>query len=247
MKKPYDSGFNYIMLYKLITKIKACINLADIGATDELRAIFRTLIELFMTYASLWDQDETITNSYYEFSNASFNFNSGHSIPDHMKIKANDMKVNNRQFVNYGWIKNLKEFNLLENKTKLFSLGGLAKILDIKYSYFNKTFGSDLYSIYRACNPQTHGTFLLMNYFELELHIFKNIATILKLIAEIMSRHLFDFNFKIGNIDLIDSLNTALEDSLKVYKWLSTNEKNLNKTNLDYKNRAICSSKMKFN
>ena len=245
VKAPYNSEFNYKMIYKLIMKIKACINLADIRATDELMVLYRTLIELFMTYAALWDGSDSVINSFYEFDQAAFDNNYSGTIPDPIKIMARDMGVDPVKFVNYGWIKNLNGFKDLTNKTRSFNLGGLGKILDKKCGYFCPGFGSELYKFYKACNPQTHGTMLIMNYLQLELHIFQNIAVMLKFICEIMSKHLFDFDFKYGNIDLIDELNVALNESKKVYDWLNLDDKNLNKTNLEYRNRAICSMRMK--
>ena len=241
----YNYEFNFRMIYKLIMKIKACISLADIRATDELMVIYRTLIELFMTYAALWDQSDAVINSFYEFDQAAFDNNYNGTIPENMKLMAKDMGVNEIKFVNYGWIKNLPEFKTLSNKTRAFSMGGLAKILDTKCDYFCQDFGSKLYTFYKACNPQTHGTMLYMNYFQLELHIFQNIAVMLKFMCEIMSEHLFNFDFKIGDFDLIDEIDAALADSKKVLDWLFNNQTNLDKTNLDYRDRAICSMRMK--
>ena len=130
----YNSDFNYKTICKIIVKIKACINLADIRATDELMVIYRTLIELFMTYAALWDKSDAIINSFYEFDQAAFDYNYNGVIPEHMKLMATDMGINEVKFVNYGWIKNLEEFRSLANKSRLFSMGGLAKILDKKCS-----------------------------------------------------------------------------------------------------------------
>ncbi len=242
---PFNSDFNYKILYKIFIKIKACINLADIRATDELMVVYRTLIELFMTYATLWDKNDSIINSFYEFDQAAFDNNYKDVIPDHIKLMAKDMGVNEVKFVNYGWIKNLEEYRDLTNKSRTFNMGGLAKILDKKCSYFCPNFGTELYKCYKACNPQTHGTMLIMNYLQLELHIFQNIAVMLKFICEIMSEYLFDFDLKMGDMDLVDELNTALDDSRKVYEWLNSDQKNLDKTNLDYRDRAFCSLRMK--
>ena len=245
VKAPYNSEFNYRMIYKLIMKIKACINLADIRATDELMVLYRTLIELFMTYAALWDGSDSVINSFYEFDQAAFDYNYSGTIPEPIKIMARDMGADPVKFVNYGWIKNLNEFKNLTNKSRSFNLGGLGKILDKKCGYFCPDLGSELYKFYKTCNPQTHGTMLIMNYLQLELHIFQNIAVMLKFICEIMSKHLFDVDFKYGNIDLIDELNVALNESRKVYDWLNLDDKNLIKTNLEYRNRAIFSMRMK--
>lgn len=245
VNEPYNSGFNYRMIYKLIMKIKACINLADIRATDELMVIYRSLIELFMTYVALWDANDATINSFLEYDQAAFDYNYTGVIPDYIKIQAKDGGVDPVKFVNYGWIRNLEGFKNISNKSKSFSLSGLAKILDKKCGYFCPNFGSELYKFYKGCNPQTHGTMLIMNYLQLELHIFQNIAVMMKFICEIMSEHLFRFDFKYGNIDLIDELNKALNDSRKVYEWLDTDDNNLIKTNHDYRNRAICCMRMK--
>ena len=245
VKAPYNNDFNLKMLYKLIMKIKACINLADIGATDELIVIFRSLIELFMTFAALWDQESSVINSYYDFEEATFAYNYGKEIPSHIQIMANDIGANLISFVNYGWIKNLKEFSNITNKKKSFSLSGLSKILNIKYSYINEEFGTDLYKFYKGCNPQTHGTTMMMNYFELELHIFSNIAVMLEFISDVMSKGLFDFNFMFGNIDLKQTISDVLQKAQKVYEWLNANDKELRRTNSDYRNRFICSMKLR--
>ena len=198
-----------------------------------------------MTYAALWDGSESVINSFFEYDQAAFDYNYSGTIPDSIKILARDMGADPVKFVNYGWIKNLNEFKDLVNKPRSFNLGGLGKILDKKCGYFCPDFGSELYKFYKTCNPQTHGTMLIMNYLQLELHIFQNIAVMLKFICEIMSEHLFDVDFKYGNIDLIDELNVVLNESRKVYDWLNLDDKNLVKTNLEYRNRAICSMRMK--
>ncbi len=242
---PFNSDFNYRMIYKIIMKIKACINLADIRATDELMVLYRTLIELIMTYAALWDGSEVVINSFYDFDQAAFDYNYNGTIPEKIRLLAKDMGVDPVKFVNYGWIKNLDGFRHLTNKSRSFNLGGLGKILDKKCEYFCENFGSELHKFYKACNPQTHGTMLIMNYLQLELHIFQNIAVMLKFVCEIMSEHLFSFDFKYGNIDLIDELNVALNESGKISDWLKQDDKNLDKTNIEYRKRAVCCMRMK--
>ena len=244
VKEPYNHDFNMRMLYKLIVKIKACVNLVDIGALDELTVIFRSFIELFMTYAALWDQEDVVINSFIDFDNITFSYNYGEDLPDYIQTMAKDMGVNPVSFANYGWIKNLPEFKNLPNK-KSFSMSGLSKILDIKYSKINDNYGSDLYKLYRACNPQTHGTTLLMNYLQLEIHIFQNIAVMLEFISDTMSQDLFKFDFIFANIDLRNALSDVVKKSQKVYEWLESNEQELHRTNLDYRNRSICMMKLR--
>lgn len=246
MNPLYDFNFNQRMFYKIITKIKACVGLADIGAVDELAVVYRTLIELFMKYALIWDQNELVIKAFSEFENASFNYSNRLNVPNNYLTEASKMKVSKAQYLNYGWITKIKEFNEIKNNNnKRFSLDGLAALLDKKYKYISHSFGTDLRNMYSGRNPQAHASSLMMNYLDLELNIFQNIAVMLKLICEIMSQKLFKFDFKVGNLDLIDLLNDALNDSRKVYEWLKTDQSNLDKTNIDYRNRAICSLKMK--
>lgn len=242
INRAYNSKLNNNMLYKMLTKIKACIALADIRAVDELIVVFRTLSELFMIYAFLWDKDESTIDKYYEFDQATFNYNQGKGIPDYIKDKAEELRVDKVKYLNYGWLDGLEEFEMLPKRNKKYSLGGLAKILDMIYG---DNYGTGLYKIYKACNSQTHGTMLYMNYFELELHVFQNISVMLKLICRIVSERLFQFDFKINGIDLLEQLSSALEESRKSYDELQINQEILNKTNLDYRNRFICSLKMK--
>lgn len=244
-KTPYDTDFNNRMIYKLLIKFKAIISLANIAATDELMIVYRSLIELFMTYSALWDQNDSTIKDFYEFDKATFDYNYCGKIPKSYKNAAKDLGANEISYLNYGWIKNLEQYKNFSKKKNPFSIGIFAKILDVKCGYFCPNFGSELYKFYKACNPQIHGTMLVMNYFQLELHIFQNIAVMLKFIANIMSESLFSFDFKYNNLDLIDELNKVLNDSKNVYSWLGESETNLNKTNLDYRNRFICSMRMK--
>lgn len=241
----YNEDFNYLMIYKLIIKIRACINLADIKAVDELMVLYRTLIELFMTYVALWDQNDAIIDSFKMFDQAAFDYNYDGRIPDNIKIMANDQKANEIQFLNYGWIKNLPEFKSLTNKSKCFNLGGLGKILDIKYGNYITNFGSELYKFYRACNPQTHGTTLFLNYFQTELYIFQNMAVMIKFISRIFSENLFNLNLKFQDVDLLNEISNALNDSRKVYDWLCSDQKHLDRTNIEYTKRAVCSMRMR--
>ena len=84
-----------------------------------------------------------------------------------------------------------------------------------------------------------------MNYLEQELAIFQNIAVMLKFLCYIMSEHLFNIDYKLGDFDLIDELNTSLNESRKISSWLHNNQPALDKTNLDYIERFKCSLRMK--
>lgn len=240
-----NADFNLRMLYKIIIKIKACISLINLGATDELMTIYRTLIELFMTFASLWDQNEEAIKSYEKFDKVSFEMNYGGSMPDDLRLAAKRLHIDPVKYANYGWILNIEDYQKIKNKHKSVGLGTLASILDIKCGYFCPNFGSELYKFYKAGNPQTHGTLLIMNYFQLELHIFQNIAVMIKYICHVLSGHLIGTTFKYGDLDLVDVLSAVLNDSRKVYDWLNSNEKNLEKTNNDYRNRIVCTFRMK--
>ncbi len=244
-KKPYISEFNYKMIYKLLIKIRACISLADIGATDELMVIYRTLIELFMTYFALWDKDENAIKAFYEFDNATFEYNYNQKIPENMESEAKKLKVNKVNYINYGWIIKLEEYQKIFGDSPNIGLGGLAKVLDAKYEHVCADFGSTLYTFYKSCNPQTHATLLIMNYFQLELYIFQNIAVMLNFICEIILQNLFTVSFKVGEIDLIGKLKEVLEQSKNILEWVGSDQNNLSKTNMDYANRANCSMKMR--
>lgn len=242
VQKRYNNLFNTNMLYKIIVRIRACVSLVDVGASDELMITFRTLAELFMTYVALWDQQETIINKYREFDQLTFDLNQGKAIPLDIKNIAKSKKTDPVKFCNYGWIENLKEFQELPEKKKGYSLGTLAEMLDLKYG---EGFGTQLYRLYKACNPQTHGTVLFMNYFELELHVFINVAVMLRMVCEIMSEKLYSFKCITGNVDLIKELDFVLDKSKATYDCLQQYDGLREQTNEDYKNRYICSLKMK--
>ena len=235
----------FTLIYKILKKIKSCISLVEIGATDELSIIFRTLIEVFMSFSILWDKSDDIIETYSKFDLAMMNYNYGDNIPDDLKKEAKKNHVKEINFLNYGWLSYIDDFSIIKDEKNPFSLSGLAKILDVKYSYFSPEFGSGIYRIYRSCNPQIHGTALMMNYLEQELAIFQNIAVMLKFLCSIMSEHLFGINYKIGDFDLVDELNTSLNESRKIANWLHNNQSGLDKTNLDYVERFKCSLRMK--
>ena len=241
----YNERFNNQMLYKILTKIRACVNLTDIWAVDELMVVFRTLIESFMVYLVLWDQKDGVIDSFFEFDSASFEYNYNGEIPDDMKFMAEDQGANKLNFVNYGWIKNLEEFKHVSNKLKAYNLGGLAQIINIKYSDFIEDWGDNLYKLFKSCNPQTHATTQVMNYYQIELYVFNTIGDILRVICDIMSKSLFSFDFKVDGVDLIEELKACMDKSIKLSEELSHNEKLLAKTNKDYYFRTICGIKMR--
>ena len=245
LKGNQNKEFNSKMIYKIIYKIRSCVCLADIEATDELMIIFRSLIELFMSYVSLWDEDKEAIDAFFKFDQASFDYNYDSKITDEIKVEAKHFKTKRLSYLNYGWIKDLKLFETIKKENNPFSLSGLAKLLDKKYDYIHPRFGSDLYMLYRSCNPQTHGTSLMMNYFDLEIRIFHNIGIMLKFISDILSKKLFEFECKYNDLDLLGLLNTAIADAYLVQTWLHQDETNLTKTNCDYRNRALCSIHMK--
>ncbi len=239
---PYNISLNSDMLYKIILRIRACCALVDARATDELMILFRSLAELFMTYAALWDKNHTIIESYRAYDKMTFDFNQGEAIPNIIKEKAKKKKADPVKCLNYGWIEELEEYKELPKNKQTYGLNTLAEIVDRKYG---KGFGTELYKIYKTCNPQTHGTTLFMNYFQLELGIFQNIAVMLKFVCRIMSEELFSFDFNVAGVDLIAELNSALDLSRNSSAVLQNNEGILEKTNLDYKSRFICSLRMK--
>lgn len=244
-KNGYNSDFNYKMIYKLIMKIKACISLINIGAMDELMIVYRSLIETFMNYCAVWDKDEEIINSFIAFDKATYDYNYSGDVPEEMKQEAKRLKVGKVQYVNYGWMCKLEEYKNLDSKSHLVSLKGLSLILDKKYSHVNKEFGSGIYAHYKSCNPQAHGTLLMINYFHTELAIFVNIAIMLKIMCGIMSDHLFGIDFKIGNVDLVETLNSYTKESREALMCIDGDDALVHKTNIDYRNRIMCSNKMK--
>ncbi len=244
MNPSYNSQFNHGVLFKLITKFKACISLADIRAVDELATIFRSLAELFMCFALLWDEDEEAIKEYYTLNKITIEYNRGKDIPDDIKKESKNFKGGIVSFINYGWIRKTKYFDNLNTEERTISLGTLAKLLDIKYFGIMPEYGTTLYQIYKTCNPQTHGTLLFFNYFQLELYIFQNLSVMLSLVSTIMSEKLFSFELTFDDLNLIEELNKHICKARKISESLKNNQELLNKTNEDYKARAICSLKM---
>lgn len=239
----YNEKINHIMLYKIIMKIKACIQLADIRATDELIAVFRTLIEQFMLYSVLWDQNDEVIGSFLQFNQFTFDYSRTSKAPDELKVKARKNKCNIVDYLNYGWLETMASFNELNSSEKAFKLKTIGLLMDSKFNCVG--FGTGLYKIYKSCNPQTHFTSLFMNYFELEMSIFQNISAMLMTITDIVSKNLFDIKFEFNGLDLVNELRNINVESKKASLALSQNNDLLNKTNQDYRNRVICSAKMK--
>ena len=245
VRAPFNNDFNYRFIYILFTKIKSCIKLAEIRATDELMVIFRTLIETFMTYSALWDEEDCAIQSFYEHDQWTFDLNYGNPIPEDLAKTAKSLGVSKVKFINYGWIKELRNYKTAADKTYAISIEGLSKLLDKKYESHMPNFGTELYRFYKACNPQTHGTTILMNFFQLELYIFQNIKVMAKFICSKMSDYLFGVSFSFNGVDLIDELDKAREASDRLYDCISSNGNLLKKTNEDYKKRALCEVKMR--
>ena len=237
-----NKEFSFKLLPKLLLKVRSCVSLADIRSTDDLIVIYRSLIELFMTYAALWDADDKAIESYYFFDQLTFNYNRDKPIPDKYKTMAKEYGESNPvSFINYGWIKDLPLFGEIEQKKNMFKLGTLGKILDKKYGHIINGFGTGLYNLFKSCNPQTHGTSLNMNYFELEISIFQNISIMMKFMCTIMKDSLFGFDYKVLGVDLVDRMDYLQHESEKIFQWVYMNDESEYKTNVDYRNRAICS------
>lgn len=245
VRTPFNNDFNYRFIYILFVKIKACIKLAEIRATDELMVIFRTLIETFMTYSALWDEKDSAIQSFYQHDQWTFDLNYGNPIPDDLAKAAKNMGTSKIKFINYGWIKDLGDYKTVADKTYAISIEGLSKLLDKKYKEYMPNFGTELYRFYKACNPQTHGTTILMNFFQLELYIFQNICVMTKFICSKMTDCLFGINFFFEGVDLIDELDKAHKASNNLYDRLNSNSDMLSKTNQDYKKRAMCEVKLR--
>ena len=68
------------------------------------------------------------------------NYNCGEAIPDEVKKVAKIERVNEVQLINFGWIKSLEEFSIVEKEKNPYTLAALGKILDKKCAYFCSNF-----------------------------------------------------------------------------------------------------------
>ena len=245
IKPIYNSDFAIKMLSKIIVKIKSCVLLSDLRATDELSIIFRTLAETFMVYALLYNKDTKIIEKYYKFDRASFDYNYTFIVPEEFKKAAEEKHSKLIDYLNYGWIDELDAFKKLNKSNQKYKLGTIAELLDIENANFMKNFGTGLYGLYKSCNPQVHGTSLSTNYFQTELAIFQNIAVMAKFIHKILSNDLFGFELKIDGFDLNTKLDTAKNESINISNWLLNNQTGLDKTNQDYIKRHYAAIKIK--
>ena len=70
-------------------------------------------------------------------------------------------------------------------------------------------------------------------------------AVMIKFISRIFSENLFNLNLKFQDVDLLNEISKALNDSRKVYDWLCSDQKHLDRTNIEYAKRAVCSMRMR--
>lgn len=242
----YNLDFNLLMISKIVMKIRACISLADIRAIDELTVTFRSLIETFMIYAALWDKDINAINAYYKNDQLTFDYSRTGIIPEEVIKEARKTKVPKVDMLNYGWLKELNEFINLSNDLKIFNLRGLANVLDVKYGSTEYSYGSELYKVYKSCNPQAHSTTLRMHYLQLEMSVFQNIAVMLKFVANNMATKLYSFDFKYHGLDLLEEVNNYLNESTKTYNKIYNDISLLERTDKEYVDRNECIRKLKF-
>lgn len=245
VNKEYNDEFNKDIIYKMLIKFRTCIFLADSRAIDELLVVFRSLVELFMCYSALWDQNDAIIKAFYECDEVTREYNISGKIPDKIKSKKKGQSGNIINFMNYGWLDGIDEFRSIKKSLNDYSIKSLSKILDKKCGYFSPKFGSELYKMYKICNSPIHGSLIKMNYFETELYVFQNLSVMLNFICEIISKHLFNFNFTINDISLVEVLENEVNKSRDTYLWLNGVDKNLHKTNIEYQSRALCCMRMK--
>ena len=238
----YNSEFNFEMLYKIILKIKSCIALVEVRTTDELLAAFRTLVETFLIYLSLWNESDDVINLFKKHNSISFDFNYGKPIPEEIKKEAAEFKENQIKYMNYGWMRKLKKFD--ELKGYKFNLGTLAEYLNKIYGNRYGNIGSCLYKFFKICNPQTHFTLDFMNYFQLELFVFLNVAKMLQMLSHFWCNCLLDFECEYKGINLDDRLSSSHDEAEKIYDFVNSNEECLRQTNEDFLNRFLCSLKI---
>lgn len=60
-----------------------------------------------------------------------------------------------------------------------------------------------------------------------------------------MSEIFYKFDLIVNGLDLLGELRTANVESAKIYDWLHKSQENLDKTNESYRNRMICSARLK--
>lgn len=215
-----NNDFFITMISKILNKCYACISLIEINLHEEAYAMLRVVAELYLIFNVLIDKNEDIVSTYSKHVEWSFEYNRTGDFPPELNGKTNKM-----DYLNFGWLDSIFEYGYINRKK--YKLSDVADLIDLKKVNGKKiTFGSDIYKIYKLCNPLSHASNNIINNKEEERILIKNLGALLLNITKEM-RALTHDSFIFNNIDLIAYNELCLSLNLKNIKKYNDNIKSI--------------------
>lgn len=201
-----NKDFFTTMIIKIINKSVACLSLMDINLHEEAFSQLRSVTELYMIYQLIVNADKKIIDTYNKFVEMGFQYNQTQELPTIIKNKDVNNKID---YLNFGWLDEIFEYGYIDKKQ--YKLKDIAELIDLrKVNNKKSTLGKTLYSIYKKCNPFTHGTTKLIDNIYAEKVLIDNLGVIFLNIAYDI-KELTNDTFVFNNVNIIEYFRACLK------------------------------------
>ncbi len=177
--------------HSILNESISALTLIENGLLIQAYPQIRNLIELYFKYEVLFDKPEGL-KEYYKFCDYEINYNSYNEFDDEFKAKFEPHReeASITEYLHYGWIDSIFNFNYLE-KEKKYSLPGLYNYLKMIHS--KKSNIDDLKLLHNICHAFSHGStiskaYLLQSFFELIPGLYNVLRAILIDMCNIMKQ-----------------------------------------------------------
>lgn len=200
----------YMFYNSMLSQSAAILTLVENGLLNLSYPQVRNLIELFFKYEVLYINKSAL-KEYNLFCDYQIEYLVNNRASDEFNKKYKSVKknVSFSDYLNYGWIDSIVEFNYLEGD-KHYSIPGIYNYL--KMVNKNTNYFDSLKELHNRCHALSHGntitkTFTLESYFEL----IPNMALIIKALLIDISNIIKERPI-IEGIDIIDKFDKDLKD-----------------------------------
>lgn len=230
--------FRSQMQYKMLHKIKAVLVLIDNNLIEEAFNPLRSLFEIYMVYLSLDGCDEKVIERYCKYVEYQFDYQIDNNIPKEIeeayyKLKNNGSQISRTDYLNFGWLDSILEYNYIDIKERKYKLVDVAEFLNMKYS---SKIGTILYKCFRECSPLSHGFTGFLDYYTCKQSLSERLCYILKLLSDDMSKS-YGFNLELSNVDLYKYLDNFYNQQMAYDKVIANDKKLYESLNKHYVNR----------
>ena len=199
--EPVKKSKMHMFYTSIILELISVLTLIENGLLMQAFPQCRNLIELYFKYEVLFDNQKEI-KEYNKFTGYEIDYACNYEFPKEFldKYDSHKEEVSIFDYLHYGWIDSIFDFNYL-GKDKKYSIPGLYNYIKMKHKDNNNI--DELKELHNRCHMFSHGStiskaFPIQTYFEMMPILFYIIRAVTIDISNILKEKISD-----NNIDLI--------------------------------------------